>query len=228
MLSVRETVAASVLRTVRSLALPAVAALAVSIAQPDAASAQMLSFGSNGQVRVVPGNESVGVSFGSGGPSMNTRPVSQNPGYSQPSYNPPSYNPPSYQPPTYNPPTYQLPSNPQSGVLPPYYGRPSNPYIVTPDQISGINPQTGGYDTRNNQINDTYFDQGRHSSQFNGTKRFVRRPVYRNGQVVGYQEGYVWNNSQTGQEHGELKTVTPNDKGGIHTGIVAQSVMPKK
>ena len=209
------------------------AALAIAVAFGSGdASAQVLRLGSGGQVVVSPGTVTVGSQNGGGiriggGSGWLPHPIHRptpimpspiqpgpiNPGVIMPA---PGVGAPSVGNPGYG--------NPGYGGLPPYYGRPSQPVLVTPDQFQGINPQTGGIDTRNDQINDTYFDHGRHESEHNGTKRWVRRPVYRNGQVVGYQEGYVWNNSRTGQEHGTLKTVTPNDKGGIHTGIVQQSV----
>lgn len=93
------------------------------------------------------------------------------------------------------------------------------PVYVTPNVIVGINPVTGGVDTQNRQIDNTAYQYGRHESQFNGTKRWVRRPVYNaQGQVVGYQEGWVWINSYTGQEHGEMVNYTPNGQGGVNSG----------
>ncbi|NNE00786.1 MAG: hypothetical protein HKN47_26010 [Pirellulaceae bacterium] len=102
--------------------------------------------------------------------------------------------------------------------------RPSVPSVVTPNQITSINPQTGGLNTTNQQLNNTVWDPGRNISQFNNTRRWVRRPVYNTrGQISGYQQGWVWNNSFTGQEHGNLQSYTPNQFGGVHEGGVAYS-----
>ena len=101
------------------------------------------------------------------------------------------------------------PVQPPPKFIPPSYGQ--YPVYVSPNEIVGVNPQTGGIDTQNRQIDNTVYQPGRNSSQNNGTKRWVRRPVYNaQGQEVGYQEGWVWNNSYTGQEHGELSNYTPN------------------
>ena len=101
-----------------------------------------------------------------------------------------------------------------------------HPQYVTTDQFKGINPYTGGVDTHNEQVNNTYFDPNREASKNNGTRQWVRRPVYNaNGQLTGYEEGWVWRNSVTGVEHGDLKTVTENDKGGTHTQIRAQMAL---
>jgi hypothetical protein len=92
----------------------------------------------------------------------------------------------------------------------------SQPQLVTTDQLSYVD-QWGNVHTKNEQVNNTYFDPNRETSKSNGTYRFVRRPVYgANGQIAGYEEGYVWNNSITGQEHGQLKTVTQKGGGGTH------------
>lgn len=99
----------------------------------------------------------------------------------------------------------------------PIWAYPQHPVIVTRNEISGINPYTGRYDTRNQQVENTYFDPTRNQSRQNGTQRYVNRPVYnQNGQIVGYERGYVWNNTYTGVEHKELKVVTDNGEGGIH------------
>ncbi|MCA9185263.1 MAG: hypothetical protein R3E01_18895 [Pirellulaceae bacterium] len=130
------------------------------------------------------------------------------PGYGQPQPR---------QPPVFVQPIYQ----PQP--LPAFPGQ--FPVYVTPNQDVGTNPYTGGMDTANHQVDNTYFQNGRNESANNGTRRFVRRPVYdANGNVVGYQEGYVWINSVTGQEHGDLINYTPNNKGGVHKGIQQFSV----
>ncbi|MCA9185195.1 MAG: hypothetical protein R3E01_00990 [Pirellulaceae bacterium] len=104
---------------------------------------------------------------------------------------------------------------PPTQYIPPTAGQ--FPVYVTPNQVTGVNPITGGLDTTNQQIDNTTFQVGRNESMNNGTKRWVRRPVYNQaGQIVGYQEGYVWNNSITGQEHGNLVSYTPNNQGGVN------------
>lgn len=104
---------------------------------------------------------------------------------------------------------------PPPRFIPPAHGQ--YPVYVSPNEIVGVNPETGGLDTQNRQIDNTVYQPGRDSSQNNGTKRWVRRPVYNSqGQQVGYQEGWVWNNSYTGQEHGELSNYTPNGLGGVN------------
>ncbi|EMI43617.1 hypothetical protein [Rhodopirellula sp. SWK7] len=90
--------------------------------------------------------------------------------------------------------------------------------FVTPNQISGFNPATGGIHTHNTQINDSAFDWNRNGSRFNGTQRYVVRPVYDQwGRQIGVKSGMVWNNSVTGQEHGNLQSHTSNGLGGVHT-----------
>jgi hypothetical protein len=101
--------------------------------------------------------------------------------------------------------------------------RPSVPQVVTPNTVTGYNPQTGGLNTANTQFNNTFFDPLRNQSQFNN-RRWVQRPVYSTGgQVIGYEQGWVWNNAITGQEHGNLQTYTPNQTGGVHEGQVLYS-----
>lgn len=91
------------------------------------------------------------------------------------------------------------------------------PAIVTPNRPIGINHQTGGWDTMNSQIHHSAFDPYREMSKHNGSRRFVRRPVYNSlGQRVGYQQGWVWTNSVTGQQHANLQSYTPNSSGGVH------------
>ena len=119
---------------------------------------------------------------------------------------------------------YQHPGTPVHPGIPgrPY---PQYPAHVTPDQFDGYNPYTGGIDTRNEQVGNTYYDRHREASKNNGTRRWVRRPIYdAHGKVSGYQEGYVWKNSVTGIEHAELQNVTANDKGGTHRQIEVRSV----
>lgn len=106
-------------------------------------------------------------------------------------------------------------------------GSPQYPVLVTPNIVTGFNPQTGGLNTANRQIDNSFFDYRRESSKYNGTRRWVRRPVYgAYGRIVGYQEGFVWNNSVTGREHGDLQSFTPNGSGGIHTGVVQRGRKP--
>ncbi|MEM7455046.1 MAG: hypothetical protein AAF456_11910 [Planctomycetota bacterium] len=113
------------------------------------------------------------------------------------------------------------------GYRGPYWDpyRPSLPVAATPNVITGYNPWTGGWNTANTQVNDTRFDFGRDMSANNGSRRWVNRPVYDAwGNITGYQQGYVWNNSFTGQEHGHLNTVTPNGMGGDHNTTVMYSM----
>ena len=115
-------------------------------------------------------------------------------------------------------PTVPMPGSIHSGYPMPgsHLGRPGYPVIVTPNQFDGLTPW-GGVNTRNDQINNTYFDYGRNASQHNGTRRMVNRPVYDSyGRVTGYEQGYEWNNSFTGQLHSDITTVTNNGLGGNH------------
>lgn len=110
---------------------------------------------------------------------------------------------------------------PQYGQYPPFsqHLRPqaSGPAIVSSNQVSSVDLQTGAVNTSNFQIDHSTFAPGRADSMHNGTKRWVKRPIHNmSGQVVGYQEGWVWNNSMTGQEHGSLQNYTPNGLGGVH------------
>ena len=90
---------------------------------------------------------------------------------------------------------------------------PQYPHIVTQPRFDGWSPW--GINTRNEQIDNTYFMGNRGSSLYNGSGRYVNRPVYgSHGQIVGYERGLVWNNSVTGQEHGDLTRVTDNGMGG--------------
>jgi hypothetical protein len=90
------------------------------------------------------------------------------------------------------------------------------PGYQTPTQVLGYGPNGEVY-TGNGQVAGSAYTPGRNLSQHNGTQRVVQRPIYDNfGNVVGYQEGTVWNNSLTGQEHGNMTTYTPNGSGGSH------------
>ncbi len=159
-----------------------------------------------------------------------TNPVDRNPPVSTypVSPNPPRTTYPIY--PTPQPPVTTYPVQPSPRPVPPTFIPPSHgqyPVYVTPNEVVGVNPHTGGLDTQNRQIDNTAFQHGRNESQHNGTKRWVQRPIYNSqGQQVGYQEGWVWNNSYTGQEHGDLNNYTPNDKGGINNQNQIRSVNP--
>ena len=89
---------------------------------------------------------------------------------------------------------------------------------VTPNQATGINSQTLGIDTSSAQVMDSAFHPDREQSKYNGTRRYVNNPVYGpNGNITGYEQGYVWQNSTTGQWHRDTKVVTPNSSNGINT-----------
>ena len=86
---------------------------------------------------------------------------------------------------------------------------------VTPNAQAGINNQTGGIDTSNSQIADSAFANGREQGKAN--RRWVRRDVRdASGRVIGFQQGWVWNNPLTGQEHSQMQGFTPNNSNGIH------------
>ena len=164
-------------------------------------------------------------------------PTTVGPSYPQPSVVP-SYPQPTVVP-SYPQPTV-VPSYPSPGVQPSYPRpivsgpqvyppQPQYPVVVTPNQFNGYNPNTGGINTSNTQIDNTAFDPYRNNSQFNGSKRWVsNRPIYKNGQIVGYQQGWVWNNSVTGQEHGTVKNFTPNEHGGVNEGSHTYSIAPAR
>ena len=83
----------------------------------------------------------------------------------------------------------------------PHYAQPRHPSIVTTPSFNGYNPW-GGIDTRNTQVDNTYFAPGRDASRYNGSARYVNRPVYDNyGRVVGQERGTEWYNPSTGQVH---------------------------
>lgn len=187
--------------------------------------AQALTSGPGG-VRVVPGNAANGtrvmgpqspVGIRPGGPIQH-QPFARHPsagvsGNQRPANSPSrqsSMGLPAYFPPSYDP-----------------WGRPTGPAIVAPNNITGINPLTGGLNTGNFQIDHSAFDPAREQSKHNGTMEYVQRPIYgQNGNIVGYQEGHVWRNSFTGQEHGELKNYTPNQFGGINENTQIRSLRP--
>lgn len=105
--------------------------------------------------------------------------------------------------------------------------RPSRPVHVGPTHVTGYNPWTGAVHTHNNQINNTAFDFGRNQSMNNGTRRVVNRPVRDQwGNITGFERGVVWNNSFTGQEHGQTTITRPNGTGGSSSTTVVRSVAP--
>ena len=104
---------------------------------------------------------------------------------------------------------------------------PSFPVITWPQQITGINPRTGGLDTRSSQINSSAFDPLRNVNQYNGSKRWVSRPVYDQfGRITGYKEGYVWINSRTLQEHGNTVIRRASGLRGVDTKFKTHSYIP--
>ncbi len=96
-------------------------------------------------------------------------------------------------------------------------GRMMNqPIYQAPGRVLGYGPQGQIY-TGGGQVMGSVLTPGRDASQHNGTQRAVRQPIYDNfGNIVGYQQGTVWNNSITGQQHGNMTTYTPNGSGGYH------------
>ena len=86
----------------------------------------------------------------------------------------------------------------------------------SPTQVLGYGPNGQVY-TGNGQVAGSYHTPGRNLSQMNGTQRYVEQPIYDSyGNLVGHQAGTVWNNSITGQQHGNMTTYTPNGTGGHH------------
>lgn len=86
----------------------------------------------------------------------------------------------------------------------------------SPTQVTGYGPN-GEIHTGNATVHGSTFTPGRNLSQQNGTRQQVQQPIYdQNGNVVGYQAGTVWQNSITGQQHGNVTTYTPNGTGGMH------------
>ena len=105
----------------------------------------------------------------------------------------------------------------------PHYAQPRHPSIVTTPSFNGYNPW-GGIDTRNTQVDNTYFAPGRDASRFNGSARYVNRPVFDNyGRVVGQERGTEWYNPSTGQVHGNKQVYTPNGSGGTNQSTVLHS-----
>ena len=93
----------------------------------------------------------------------------------------------------------------------------TGPAIVTPNVVDNYDPYTGTLNSSNTQVDHSAFNQHRNSSINNGTLRDVRRPIYdQMGNLVGFSEGQVWNNSVTGQEHGNLSNTTVDQNGNVH------------
>lgn len=94
---------------------------------------------------------------------------------------------------------------------------------MTPPQVLGYGPNGEVY-TAASATAGSYHTPGRHLSQLNGTRRSVQRPIHDSyGNIIGYQEGEVWNNSITGQEHGNVTNVIENGTGGTHQSAVLYS-----
>ena len=94
---------------------------------------------------------------------------------------------------------------------------PQNSMTVTPAQFTGPNPQTGAPNTFNYQIEGSAFTPGRSASFHNGSAVWQRERVYDPyGRVVGYQEGWKWQNSYTNQPHFQGQVYTPNQYGGVN------------
>lgn len=120
------------------------------------------------------------------------------------------YQPQQYQPQQYQPQQYRPQNTQQQGAT---FNRVSNGW-ASANTYSGRNQQTGGYNTQNTHYQDSAFVAGREEGKANS--RFERNNVYDSrGNVVGFQEGQVWNNAQTGQRHHKMKTYTPNNSGGV-------------
>ncbi|MEL7500426.1 MAG: PDZ domain-containing protein [Planctomycetota bacterium] len=116
-----------------------------------------------------------------------------------------------------------LSATPQPTPLP-----PSGPAIITPNQIDGYDSLNGTIYSSNTQIDSSALNLYRNASRNNGTMRNVRRPIYdQMGNLVGFQEGQVWNNSVTGQEHGNLNNTTVDQNGNVHRQRQIKAVFPK-
>jgi hypothetical protein len=94
-------------------------------------------------------------------------------------------------------------------------------------RFDGFNPG-GGINTSGVTVYDSVNDPFRDSSRYNGTRRWVSRPMYNNrGQIVGYQEGYTWRNDVTGRWHFEGRKVTNNGLGGTNNQMEFKSGAPR-
>ncbi len=112
-------------------------------------------------------------------------------------------------------------------IVPPGPFQPAQIQFQSPQQISGFNPWTGGWNTQNSNISTTVFTPGRDQSRFNGSARPVNRPVYDSwGNLRGWERGTEWTNSMTGQTHKDTQIYTPNGIGGTNTTNVMRSVAP--
>lgn len=86
----------------------------------------------------------------------------------------------------------------------------------TPTQVNGYGPN-GQIHTGDATVHGSTFTPGRNLSQHNGTQQQVQQPIYDQfGNLTGYQTGTVWQNSITGQQHGNMTRYTPNGTGGVH------------
>lgn len=99
-------------------------------------------------------------------------------------------------------------------------GRPGRrfrqPGFHSPPQVLGYGPN-GQVHTGDATVHGSTFTPGRNISQHNGTARQVQQPIYDQfGNLTGYQTGTVWQNSITGQQHGNMTRYTPNGTGGTH------------
>jgi len=96
------------------------------------------------------------------------------------------------------------------------YSLPQPQGYHIPGHVTGYGPY-GQVHTGSGYVAGSAHATGRNFSQNNGTRRQVQRPIHDGyGNVIGYQQGTVWNNSITGQEHGNMTTYTPNSTGGTH------------
>lgn len=112
---------------------------------------------------------------------------------------------------------------------PPFYpSYPQYPVIVTPSQITGFNPWTGGWNTSGTTIYNSAFDPYRQSSLYNGSAHRINQPIYGpGGQFIGWRQGTAWTNSVTGQNHFDGRVITPNGMGGYNSQQVIKSAAPR-
>lgn len=104
-----------------------------------------------------------------------------------------------------------LASDAKAQFIPTY---PSFPVIVSPTQVTGFNPYTGGLNTGNTVIHNSAFDPYRNfSAGIPGNLQPVSRPATGGGWEVGQQ----WYNPVTGQFHGNTQIIRPNGLGGVQT-----------
>jgi hypothetical protein len=100
---------------------------------------------------------------------------------------------------------------------------PARPIHIESGRFEGFTPD-GGINTSGVTVFDSVNDPFRDSSRFNGTMRRVNRPLRdSNGRIVGWQEGWAWQNDVTGQTHFEGQNVTNNGLGGTNTQLQFRS-----